>query len=830
MVQTTQLQRSETTMHEGTLQALEFDRVVAAVRSLAITPLGATALARLAPATDVGKVAATLSATSEGVTYLEANPSFALDAPADLERTVAALAVEGRLVEPLQLIGLARFLASTDTVRSAFGNASAGPYPALETLIAATHSFKEEVSAIRAAIDPEGGVLDDASPKLRTLRDRLRRQRNRLRGTLESYLRGRDTAKYLQERVVTERGGRFVLVVRSEHRAAIPGIVHGSSGSGASLFLEPLSTVEINNEIVALEESESGEVHRILLGLANALRKRASDLRRTLAAVEEIDVIQARARFSRLVGGVEPKLGTAPRIELPQARHPLLIPDVRERTGDGRRGEGTDLRRSGPVPVDLRIAPPVGALIVTGPNTGGKTVALKTVGLLVLMAQAGLHVPAGQGASLPVFQSVFADIGDEQSIADSLSTFSGHVANIVAMDSRLVLPALVLLDEVGAGTDPIEGGALGAAIIDHFRRRGALVAATTHDDALKSYASTTDGVACAGFGFDPETYAPTYTLTYGAPGRSLALEIAARLGVPSSVVDDARQRRGAREAQLAEHLARMEHDIAQVNAQREELEAGRRRLKEERAALEQAQQAIEEKEQAARRRLRAGVDDELKRARAAVEDIVSDLRSRAGALVKPHQGRSADRQRQQIATGATGELKRAAVEELEKVRERSAAALPAPAETPAPTTPPAVGSRVRVESLGLEGTLVATNGDNAEVEARGKRLHVPAGNLRMVEAAPAAGGGVTVAADAHAPEELNVIGCRVDDALSRVEKYVDRGLLGGAAQLRVIHGHGTGQLRRAIAGFLDEHPQVARFEAAAPEHGGRGVTVIELKD
>ena len=816
-------------MHEGTLQALEFDRVVAAVRSLALTPLGTTALARLAPATDVDKVAATLSATSEGVAYLEANGSFALDAPADLEQIIAGLAVEGRLVEPLQLIGLARFLASMDTVRSAFDNASGGPYPALETVIAGTHSFKGEVAAIRAAIDPEGEVLDDASPKLRTLRDRLRRQRNRLRGTLESYLRGRDTAKYLQERVVTERGGRFVLVVRSEHRAAIPGIVHGSSGSGASLFLEPLSTVDINNDIVALEESESEEVHRILLGLASAFRKRAVDLRRTLAAAEALDVLQARAGFSRLVAGVEPKIAADARIELPQARHPLLIPGVRGRAGDDRR---TDSRPTGPVPVDLHIAPPVGALIVTGPNTGGKTVALKTVGLLVLMAQAGLHVPAGQGASMPVFQSVFADIGDEQSIADSLSTFSGHITNIVAMESRLALPALVLLDEVGAGTDPVEGGALGAAIIDHFRQRGALVAATTHDDALKSYASTTDGVACAGFGFDPDTYAPTYRLAYGSPGRSLALEIAARLGVPASIIGDARGRRSAREAQLAEHLARMENDIAQVNARREELEAGRRQLEEERAALEQARQALDEKEQAARRRLRDGVDEELKAARRAVEEIVSGLRARAGALVQPSRGRSAGRPRQQVTTGATGELKRAAVEELEKVRERSAAALPAPAEAPAPTTPPPVGSRVRVESLGLEGTLVAVNGDDAEIEARGKRLHVTAGNLRAVDAAPAAGGGVTVAvaADTPAPEELNVIGCRVDDALSRVEKYVDQALLGGVGQLRVIHGHGTGQLRRAIAGFLDEHPLVAKFEAAAPERGGRGVTVIELKD
>ena len=818
-------------MNEGTLQALEFDRVVAAVRSLALTPLGAGALDAMAPSTDAGSVAAMLSATSEGVAYLDANAPFGLDAPADLEQTVAALAVEGRVVEPQQLVGLARLLASMDAVGSAFGNAAGGPYPALEAVVQGAHSFEREVDAIRAAIDPEGGVVDDASPKLRTLRERLRRQRNRLRGTLESYLRGRDTAKYLQERVVTERGGRFVLVVRSEHRAAIPGIVHGSSGSGASLFLEPLSTVEINNDIVALEELEGQEVHRILLGLANTLRKRALDLRRTLAAAEELDVIQARAGFSRLVDGVEPKLATDARIELPQARHPLLIAAVRARAGDPRQAGDEDAPAAGPVPVDLQIAPPVGALIVTGPNTGGKTVALKTVGLLVLMAQAGLHVPAGPQASLPVFRSVFADIGDEQSIADSLSTFSGHITNIVAMESRMALPALVLLDEVGAGTDPVEGGALGAAIVDHFRRRGALVAATSHDDMLKSYASTTGGVACAGFGFDPESYAPTYRLTYGSPGRSLALEIAERLGIPPSIVEDARARRSAREAQLAEHLEKVERDIAQVDAQRAELETGRRQLDEDRAALARARQTLGEEEEATRRRLRSGVDEELRTARLAVEKIVRNLRDRAGALVEPPGSEDTDGTRKRVSTGAAGELKRAAIDALEEVRQRSTAALPA-AKTQAPAPPPPVGGRVRVENLGLEGTLVAIHGADAEIEARGKRLHVPADNLRIVQA-PAAGGKVTVAltaADPGAPEELNVIGCRVDDALSRVEKYVDQALLGGPAQLRVIHGHGTGQLRRAIAGFLDEHPLVARFEAAAPEHGGRGVTVIELKD
>jgi DNA mismatch repair protein MutS2 len=306
------------------------------------------------------------------------------------------------------------------------------------------------------------------------------------------------------------------------------------------LFLEPLSTVEINNDIVALEEQESEEVRRILLALSNVFRARAADLARTIEAATDLDVLQARARFSESLDGVEPALSTDGAFELQAAKHPLL---------------------KNAVPVTIKVIPPATCLLVTGPNTGGKTVALKTAGLLSLMAQAGLRIPAAYGSRLPVFRSVFADIGDEQSIDANLSTFSGHIANIAGMDRALHAPALVLLDEVGSGTDPIEGGALGVAVVDHFRQRGATVIATSHYDALKTYASTTDGVACAAFGFDPESFAPTYQLVYGSPGRSLALEIAARLGLAAPIVGAARQNLSAREAQLAEHLAKIDKDM-----------------------------------------------------------------------------------------------------------------------------------------------------------------------------------------------------------------------------------------------------------------------------
>ncbi|MEO8259620.1 MAG: hypothetical protein ABI868_19900, partial [Acidobacteriota bacterium] len=550
--------------------------------------MGGARLDDLEPSIDPAHVASLLGATTETKRYLDHNALFPLRAATTLPHVLDALAVEGRPLESLRLIALADFLDSVDEARAGIRRA-AGSFPSLEAVTVDVASFKRETGQVREKIEPSGDVLDSASTELRLIRERLRKQRTRLRGTLESYLRGKETSKYLQDQVVTERNGRYVLVIKTEHRSAIPGVVHGASASGASLFLEPLSTVEINNDIVALEEQEIEEIRRILLALTDAFRARAPELLRTVDAATVLDVWQARARFSMLVGGVEPALSTDGAFELQAARHPLLMPQVLARLGsesaatarldqhrpegspgttEGGSGDGDRARVSqsaaaqkGPVPVTIKIVPPATCLLVTGPNTGGKTVGLKTAGLLAMMAQAGLHVPAADGSRLPVFRSLFADIGDEQSIDASLSTFSARISNISAMDRDLAVPALLLLDEVGSGTDPIEGGALGVAIVDHFRQRGATVIATSHYDALKAYASTTDGVAGAAFGFEAETFAPTYQLVYGTAGRSLALEIAARLGLNPSVVAAARQNVSAREAQLAEHLAKIDHDM-----------------------------------------------------------------------------------------------------------------------------------------------------------------------------------------------------------------------------------------------------------------------------
>src|SRR5574338_106593 len=583
-------------MHPGALKALEFDRIVAALRRLALTPLGETRLTELRPAGDARQVGSLLSATTEAVRFVGEGGVFALDAPADLDLALTSLAMEGRALEPQQLLGLARFFGSIDGTRNGIRR-SRGHYPALRALADGATPFDQEVADIRRKIDPSGDVVDDASPQLKVIRERLRKQRSRLRSTLESYLRGKDTAKYLQDQIVTDRNGRFVLVVKAENRSSIPGIVHGSSASGASLYLEPLSTVDINNEVVALEQQETEEVHRILLTLSDAFRRRAIELQKTLSVAAELDVLQAKGRFATLCGAMEPKLAGDGRLEFRGARHPLLIPSIRDLLREDDPEEesghaGPAETATGPVPVDILLIPPTRVLIVSGPNTGGKTVALKSAGLLSLMAQAGLHVPAEEGTQITPFRAIFADIGDEQSISASLSTFSWHITNIAAMDRLLNLPALVLLDEVGAGTDPNEGGALGTAVIDHFRTRGSLVVATTHYDALKSYASTTEGVEIAAFGFNPEGFAPTYRLVYGSPGRSLALETAARLGIPGSIISAARAYRSERETQLAEHLARMEKELNALDHERRLTARERETLAETTARLQAREQEL----------------------------------------------------------------------------------------------------------------------------------------------------------------------------------------------------------------------------------------------
>jgi DNA mismatch repair protein MutS2 len=821
-------------MHTGALRALEWDQIVEVVRGFALTPPGAERLAELAPQSDPHQVSQLLTATAEGVKYLDANPAFSLNAPADLDTVLAAVAVEGRALDPLRLLAFAEFLDSIALTCATIRRAN-GAFPTLKGLAENCGSFKNQIGEVRSKIDPSGEVNDNASPELSRLRTQLRKQRSRLRSTLESYLRGKDTSRYLQDQVVSDRDGRYVLIVKAEHRASIPGIIHGSSGSGASLYLEPLSTVEINNEIVAIEQQEREEVHRILRYLTDSFRLKPIELRQALDAATELDVIQAKVRFAQLISGVAPVLSTDGRVELRGARHPLLIPAViaRQLANDETPREGRDVPPKDPVPVDVLVIPPTTVLLITGPNTGGKTVALKTAGLAALMAQAGLFVPAAE-ARLPVFRSIFADIGDEQSIAANLSTFSWHITNIASMDRSLSLPALVLLDELGAGTDPLEGGALGVAIIEHFRTRGAIVISTTHYEALKTYAATTPGVTAAAFGFTPDTYEPTYHIQYGSPGRSLALEMAGRLGLNGTIVDTARKNLSEREAQLADHLAKIDTDLRA-------LEHERRLVKREREALGEAdsrarvrEDALRQREETFKLRLNEKLEERLRDARAEIDAIVADLRKQAAALADQAARNAAT----VPSTGDTGRLRgdaRAAVDALvEKFRHEQA---PPQSVDAGPGRGVVVGDRVVLGPLGLEGVVVNVHDREAEVDVRGKRFRAHTNELRLLGGAPATRAPAAVRVNVQlqpregvSSSELLLVGNTVDQALDRLEKFLDETLLSEQRAVRLIHGFGTGRLKEAVVDYLHKHPLVANVRSASPQEGGGGVTIAELKD
>jgi DNA mismatch repair protein MutS2 len=789
------------------LRTLEFDRIVEAVTALALTPLGAAALSELEPATDPKVVVAQQDATAETVKFLERHALFPLRAGDGLPDALAALDVQGRPLEPLQLRLLADFVDSVDQSRASIGRAGAD-FPILRDLAANVASFKAEVDAVRQAIEPAGEVLDSASPELKRIRNELRQKRQKLRGTLEQYTRG-SASKYLQDEVITERNGRFVLMVRAEHRGNVPGIVHGTSTTGATLFLEPAATVEINNDIVELEDREREEILRILLELTDRFRARPREMETSQRVARALDVLQAKARYSSKVNGVAPEFTADTSVHLKATRHPML-----ERA----------------VPVDVILDPPNRVLLITGPNTGGKTVALKTAGLFALMAQSGLQLPAAS-ARLPVFRCVFADIGDEQSIEASLSTFSSHIRNLVSMDRALQLPALVLLDEVGTGTDPNEGGALATAIVQHFRQRGALIIATTHFDAVKTWGIGTEGVAVAAFAFDPQNFAPTYKLLYGAPGRSLAIEMAQRLGMPQSVIAAARGYLSDDQKRLQAHLARLDAQARALEAERTRLDRDKRAFNETNAELTRREKSLAEREEVFKKRLNERLDERLRQARRDIDAVVEQLKEKSEALAEKASLRAA------LNTGETGSVRAEARAEIERIVEdlRHPGAAPAAAQAAAlRTSDPEVGSRVTVGGLGLEGVVISIDGNRAEVDVRGKRIQAKTRELKVIGGPAVTPAKVRVNVDLKPREgmlsELNVIGMTVDQAIDRVSRFLDDTLVTDLHEVRIVHGHGTGQLRKGIQKFLKDHPHVQKYYAAPENQGGGGATIVELKE
>ena len=826
-------------VNSNTYRTLEFETIRALVLSYAGSASGRTQIEAMAPHTSPAAVKAALGRTSEAVRILLAiGPQPYHELP-DVAAHLAESRVRGLHLEARDLTDVATFIEGANEIGRRVSQVSGAPE--LSRLAVDIPDATPVAAAIRRAVLPTGEVADDASPRLAEVRRGLARLKSQLQSVMESYLRGKDADRILQDKLVTTRNDRFVLLLKAEHRGQVPGIIHGASGSGASLFVEPMPAVELNNDIVGLIEDERAEVVRILTDLTGRVGARADVLERGVDILGLLDAAQAMAMTARDMRAIAPSIvdavhvnarpcldqtrvnvpghgmpGQGLLLNLDQARHPLLMVDVAARVGIERRSFRD------PVPVTLRIEGDT-ALVISGPNTGGKTVALKTIGLLALMAQSGLHIPVAEGSALPVFQRIYADIGDEQSIAANLSTFSAHLANIVDMTRDLEAPALVLLDEVGAGTDPTEGGALGVAIVDHFRQRGALVVATTHHGLMKAYAQSTPGVACASFGYDPETYEPTYQLAMGVAGRSLALEMAERLGLPAAALTDARSRLDVREAQAEALLKKLEADAALLRREAEQIAVEREAVNVSRSELARAEHDLEDRK---RLELTAFKKDLQKRG----EDASRKAADAIHAAVK----RLEEGQKKATTAGA-----RARTEAIGAIREAQEEALSGPGisvmeEKPAASVPLVVGGRARVTSLGVIGEVMSLGAGDGPVElaVTGKRLVVPRSEVLAVAGlAPSRGTAVPAPASKGAAggrAEINLVGMTVDEALPEVDKLLDEAAMGDRKELRVIHGFGSGRLRKAVAKMLEGHPHVAAVRVGAEGRGG--VTVVELKE
>ncbi len=752
----------------------------------------------LEPSSDPIVVARQLDETDQARALLSDRPGVGVGAAHDIGPSIER-AVRGGRLDPEQFLAISETLDATARLATSLADERR---PLLRELGRELHPLPAVRSTLARSFDPVGELLDTASPRLGGLRAAVRVAYDRLRRRLDALV-GTELGNALQEPIVTLRNGRYVVPVKAEARSRVKGIVHDASGSGQTLFVEPLVAVELGNAWREAQVAEGEEIARILDELSALIAANGPALRETLDALARFDLWAAKAALASEMDATRAETADRPEVVLLSARHPGLSGRV--------------------VPIDVRIGDGYTALVVTGPNTGGKTVTLRTLGLLSLMHQAGLHIPAEAGSRLPVWRDVFADIGDEQSVAQSLSTFSGHLRRITTIVGEAGRGTLVLLDELGAGTDPTEGSALAQALLDHFIRAGAIVAATTHYAELKAYAHTTPGARNAAVEFDLDTLSPTYKLTIGLPGGSQAFAIAERLGLPESIVADARSR-------LTEAQRSFEATLAAIRETEGETSEA---LERARAAEARATDALRTAEEE-RRRARRERDQHVRTAREEADRVVADLRAELATT-----RRALERE---TVTAASLD---AALARAEVIVERLPAnedAGPAPVEA-AEARVWKVGDRARSRSGGWEGRIAALEkgGRRGTLEAGGMRVTVEVDDLVPALGTPAAvgAGRARTAATSNAAtlrlerarsvaSSLDLRGARVEEALEALDRYIDDAAVAGLGAVTIIHGMGTGALRDAVRAAAAGHPLVRSARPGERGEGGDGATVVSL--
>jgi len=783
---------------ERALRTLEFYKIRDEVARFCTSSLGKAHVDNLLPSTDINEVNRLLEQMDEGAQVLRVKNNVPMGGIFDI-RLQARRAQIGGSLSPMELMEVSSTVRASRILRQFFETIQE------EGVVQIPHFLEKKESmpiltalehAINVCIDDNGGVLDSASTELRSIRQQLRTQESRVRERLESLVRGKNASKMLSDSIVTIRNDRFVIPVKQEYRSHYGGIVHDQSSSGQTLFIEPDSVVQANNEVRRLKMKEKEEIDRILLMLSAQVQEVAHELFVLVDVLGKIDLILAKAKYGSAQKGTKPTMNTDGYINLKKARHPMIPKEE-------------------VVPNDIEFGREITAIVITGPNTGGKTVTLKTVGLATLMAQSGLPVPALDGSELAVFDQIFADIGDEQSIEQSLSTFSSHMVNIVDILTKFDENSLVIFDELGAGTDPQEGAALAISLLDEVHGRGARVIATTHYPELKAYGFNRPGVANASVEFDVETLSPTYRLLIGVPGRSNAFEISKRLGLPEHIISHAKSFTGTDSKAVDSMIASLEKSRreAEQDAERtQEVLSESEQLKRELAQqLEEYEKQKEQREEKAKEKARKIVDE----ARAEAESVISELRKmqlNQGSSVKEHELINA-KKRLEDAMPQNRILKKAAKDNAAK-----------------PLQP---NDEVKVISFGQKGTLVEKVSKNEWIVQIGiLKMKLPESDLSFTK--PEKQKETRTMAtlkdrDSHVKMELDLRGERYEDALARVEKYLDDALLSNYHQVSIIHGKGTGALRQGVQQYLKKHPRVKSYRFGEAGEGGSGVTVAELK-
>ena len=796
------------------LTTLEFPKVLERLaRHTRFAPGRERALA-LTPCDDLHEARRRQQETSEARWLLRVRPTLSVGGARDI-RPIVQQALLSAILLPIELLDVRQTLSSAYTLKR-----SVLPYaeriPLLAELATHLHECPELMQEIGRCIHPNGNVLDEASPALLRIRRELELVRQRLIARLEQILHAPENSAYLQEALITQRQGRYVIPLRAEFKGRIRGIVHDQSASGATLFIEPMATVELNNQLRQLEVEEEQEVQRVLARLSQQVAAAAEPLEETLQALAALDLALAKAHYAEELNAVPAQWADGDKraaFHLLNARHPLLDPHS-------------------VVPIDVVLDPQTFIMVITGPNTGGKTVTLKTIGLLVCMAQAGLHIPASERSQLPFYDAVYADIGDEQSIEQSLSTFSSHLTNIVHILERCSPRSLVILDELGAGTDPLEGSALARAILEHLRERDVTTFVATHYPELKWYAHHTPGVTNASVEFDPETLAPTYRLSIGLPGRSNAFAIAQRLGLAARIVE-------AAQAMIAPDVRQVETMLHDIQAS---LDAARR----ERAAAEALRLRLEAQAEELRQRL-ARIDAErrdiLNAARAEARREIEAVRQELQALRA-----QLPRRPPWQPGGAMSEEEKTlqqAAETLDALEARLTEAPTSPLPAAAYRGPLHPGDIVWVQPLQALGEVIASHRGRVEVQVGRFRTTVPRNQVALRTraadrhaVAAEIPGPISPAVAAHSPtelatpppSELDLRGYTSEEALSRLERYLDEAYRAHMPWVRIIHGKGSGVLRHAVREALQAHPWVASFRAGEEGEGGDGVTVVHLAE